>query len=220
MRFSLLPGIAATPLFAEIVTAAIIPLSNGGGKRILNVFHFRQTSTPALGVLATLTTSFLNVYKAALANCVSSAWPASDVLARWLDEAFFEPAVTGATLVGAVTGQRLPLYNTLFLELRTGFSGRSYRGSKHVAPIAESSTESDQFTAGAIIVNDALAAALAACTNLDGGNGTTWDLTVISPTLSDFSVSPRLFSGADVTSVTASPVVGTMKRRKEKRGVA
>jgi len=219
-RFSNLSGIAATPIMAELVLPYVCTLSNGASRTVLSVWHFWQTTSPALGVLATLFASIKAVLDVKIKACLNEGGVAGAATIKWLDESYFPPTGVSFYSDGTVTGQRLPLYNTLYLKFGTNFSGRNYMGGKHLAPISESSTESDNFVSGAITNNDALATAVLALNGLDGGNGTLWNLVVLSPTLSDFSASPRVFTGADVVACTASAICGTMRRRKEKTGVS
>lgn len=214
-------GTPATPLFAELVLQEYVVDANGNSSNFVNVFHFQNAVPGVVTTETSLMTSIRTVLNTVLPPALSVASLGKTAKLRFMDSPLsgYIPGTTYAA--GTVTGDRLPSFNSAVNRLVTGVRGRSYRGSKHWGPIAESSTTLDELNAGALTLFAAVAAGL---TNGGAGFATTggglWKLVVLSTLLSDLVANPCVFTGAVVTSVTTNKEVGTMRRRKEKGGVA
>ena len=214
--FSNISGIPATPLFVEIVNTWSMSTSNGSAKPVVNVYHYRQIGGPVAVSITAILSAFRTAMDTALKSALSVEAPAASLKGRFMDDPTTGFTFGSAMSAGTVTGDRMPLYGTVTCQLKTAGRGRSYRGSKHYAPIAESSTTLDNLNAGGQTLWDAVAAALQATVTLSVSGGSTWRLIVLSPTLSKLDRNPAIFSGADVTTVTANSTLGTMRHRKEK----
>ena len=215
-------GIPATPIFAEVILQAAVPLANGGTRPFLNVFHFRQISVvPALGVLADLKTSVNGALEAALEDALSIQYQNGKFKARWMDDPTFAYDTPNKDIDGTVTGDRATAFNAVTIQMRSDARGRNFRGSKHFGPIAESQTTLDDLNAGAITKWQAVADAIASMVGtVSGGNATSWTPIILSPTLSDLEASPCVFTFADLTDCVLNNTVGTMRRRRERGGVS
>lgn len=214
-------GTPATPLFAEYVLQEYVADANGNSSNFVNVLHY-QNSVPGVVTTETvLMTAIRTVLNAVLPSALSVTSLGKTSKLRFMDSPV-SGYVAGTTYTaGNVTGDRLPTFNAAVNRLTTGVRGRNYRGSKHWGPLAESQTTLDELNSGALAFYAAVAGAL-----WNGGagfatsGGGLWKLVVLSSVLSDFTASPAVFTGAVVTGVTTNKEVGTMRRRKEKGGLA
>jgi len=121
---------------------------------------------------------------------------------------------------GTRTGDRLPLFNAACIQCRSDARGRSYRGSKHFAPVSESDTTDDTLTGAGLTNWQTLAAALdPSALFLTGLNGSVWQFVILSPTLSNLTANPSIFTFSTVIAnggTILNAKVGTMKRRKSR----
>lgn len=214
--FTSLPGTPAIPQFAEVVISSPLPNSNGGTTPVINILHLRSSTPTTAATIANLTTAV----KTALNTALPAAWNVENtsptIKARFMDDPTFGFGASQNMTAGAVAGDRLPTFNAVTIQLKTGFRGRNYRGSKHFAPLSEGDTTLDNLVGAAITRWQAVRDALAAMTAVTVTGGSTWKLIVLSTSLSDLTANPCLFTGADVTSCVLNETVGTMRHRKEK----
>lgn len=215
--FKNVTGTPATPQFAEIVNTILMPTSNGAVRPCVNVYHFRQFTDPLLQTTkAQLMAAFKTALNASLAAALNTTAVAATSKCKFLDDPDdgYEDGANWS--VGAVTGDRLPLFNSAVVQLKTGNSGRNWRGSKHFVPISESDTTLDELVGAAITRWTAVKTALEACNFIVPADASNWGLIVLSETLSDRSVNPSIFTGAYMTTCSLNLKIGTMKRRKER----
>ncbi len=215
------PGTPANPQYAEMVVKGHSVESDGGSKPILNIFHFARRSGPGTGTETELYTVIGGLVDATISLALSVAYVPDETTMRFMDDPT-RAAVSNTNLwVGAVTGDRLPNFNAVVIRKNTFARGRSYRGSTHYAPIAESQTTLDNLNAGAITLwgNVVLAwNALLAPAGFVTPDGSTWGMIVLSPTLSNLTSNPIAASGSFVKDFTLNNRIGTMKRRKDRTG--
>jgi len=216
-RYTDVVGTPATPQFAETKLVYPCPFSSGSTYPVTCIFHFRRIGDWVATTKDDITNAVFAALDSALIAMISSSSGVPLFSTRFMDDPTdaFGTEVEGN--VGGVTGDRLPLFNALYIQLRSDVRGRSYNGSKHFAPLGEADTTLDQLTGGAATRAAALADAINDLRALEPVTDSNWKLTIISPTLSNLAADPAVFTGADVTLAIASPVVGTMRRRKEKR---
>lgn len=213
--FTLEPGTPADPQFVEFLFRGHSVESDGSLQQIINQLHFVKTFS--LGVptnLANVYTLIDSVFSAPLSAALSVAYVPDNCTIRAMDSPLFLPQVQPNTLVGAVTGDRLPSFNAVVTRKYTNARGRSFRGSNHWAPIAESQTLLDNLTAGGQTLWDAVATAIQTFIGLVDADNNAWSLMVLSRLKSDLISNPSLFTGATIVSSTANALLGTMKRRK------
>lgn len=214
-------GTPATPQFAELVLQEYVVDANGNSSNFVNVIHLRNQTTGVVTTEANLLTAIRTILNAVLPSALSVASLGKTAKLRFMDSPVTGYVAGTAYSAGTVTGDRLPTFNSVVQQKKTGVRGRSYKGSIHWGPIAESQTTLDELNAGAITLWEAVEAAI-----WNGGagftvsGGTVWKLSVISILLSNLVSNPCVFTGADVNAMSTNKVIGTMRRRKEKGGVS
>jgi len=216
-------NLAADPvnyLMLECTCVNTVLMENGILQNCVNVFHMRRTAgtNPAdvAGVLDQLRQFWINQVLPLLNNRAeflrAEARPLDDPLVLAIENA------TGATTPGGVSGDSLPLDSAVSMELYTGGRGRSFRGRKHWAPLSESDTTKDELTGTPLANWQSFANGIPGSLHFTDGNSNTWDLTVLSKQLSKLDLPSIVFTGSDVVSAFVNPIIGTMRRRKEKAG--
>lgn len=218
--FTLEPGTPTDPQFIEFLYRGHSVESDGSTQQIINQLHFVKTFS--LGVPTNLISVYnlvTGVLDAPLSAALSVTYVADNVTLRAMDSPLNLAVPMLNQVVGAVTGDRLPSFNSVVTRKYTNARGRSFRGSNHWAPIAESQTLLDNLTAGGQTLWDAVATALATFVGLVDGDGNAWSLFVLSRLKSDLLANPSLFTGATILNSTANALLGTMKRRKSGVGV-
>jgi hypothetical protein len=137
-----------------------------------------------------------------------------------LDSYFNLATIVTSGTIGGVSTDRTTLFNAVFYQLVTGDRGRSWRGKKHFGPIPESHTTEDELNSTGIAAWNSVDGGLAALIGLNDGLSRVWTPIVVSQAksvLGDETL--RSISYSDGLSWERSNVVGTMKRRKERRVV-
>ena len=220
MRYENEIGSATEPKFIQIKTVYPVTFSNGRVYPVTNLYHFRRApGTWHAVTLSQLNTAFIGNFDASLSAALQNDAGAGSIQSKFLDLPTNDYGPAGVMTQGQVSGDRLPLYNTAVCQLKTGVRGRNYKGSKHYAPVAESSTTEDNLTGAGLALWQDVRQSLEDVSDpgfMNDAAGNHWYLTVISTTLSDLVSSPCLFTGADVTEVLLNVRIGTMKKRKEK----
>jgi hypothetical protein len=219
-KYDAVVGTPTTPQFAEIVVKGTVPQTNGVIKPVINIWHLRQTGVLVNVDPAALVAAFLAIYDGPVSDALNVAYTGVEATCRMMDDPtaaiISDPSVTD----GQNGSVRLPLYNTVTLQLKTGFRGRSYRGSKHFAPIDVTDFTGDELDSSGEALWDLVQGMVATmATGITVSGGSVWVPTIISPTKSDLISNPSVFFGADVSAAVLNDTLGTMKRRKERPGV-
>jgi hypothetical protein len=214
------PADLVSPVIVEIVTTCDVVTADGGTQRVVNVYHYaRDPGNPGTIDLPTLGSNIINDFNGTISNALSTAYTGATATARILDDPTSLPVVLTPPASGGITGDRLPTFNAVSVDLITSARGRCFRGRKHFAPIAEGQTTLDELTAGGQTLWDAVATLLGNPHAQSDSGANTYRLCVLSRTNSTL-VGPSInFTYAIVSSAIASPKLGTMKRRKEGVGV-
>jgi hypothetical protein len=184
-------------------------------KPIFNVWDFKRSTTGGTPSKANAYSAFLTAVMVPLKACLSVSYVTDWGDYRWVDDPL-DPYVTAAlSQTGTVAGDSLPTINNAYLKLGTGIRGQENRGSKHLGPIAESSTTLDQLTAGELtLLGTFITSYLAGFTASDGFIYTPF---LVSQSQSTFDPSTANVVGRTITTVTVNAVLGMMRRRAEFR---
>ncbi len=184
-----------------------------------NVFHYRWNGaglfvTPTKGQLDT---AIYNVMGILMIAALNVHWTFVRTRTRFLDDASDQYADVAVNLPGNTANDCLPPRNAAYVELTTGLRGRNWVGSKHYGPIAEADTTSTEINTPTP----------AWWTNLKNGHltavvagGMTYNLHVVSSTLSQVKTNPTSIMSAQVTVATLRRNLGGMKRRRPKSSAA
>lgn len=202
---------------AEVIVNGIVTAGGSNTRAAAQVYHYRRTSVvPPLSKSA-LATIFISTMIPLIRACLSTRYTGTNITVRWLNDALDAPFPTPSVGAGLVTGDSMPTTQAAFLLFNTGLRGKSYRGSKHIFPLAESATTTgtdDIFNAGALTYLGALAAG--ALGTLTDAGGNIWTPCVLSRKLSVLKTNPTTVLTNDVTAVLVNKRVGIMRHRKVK----
>jgi len=210
------PANVATPQCLEIVCTCLVPESDTTTQEVVNVYHlfpFSALTAPVDHVA--IGNAFMAMLNNALPACLSVDYSATFATVRMLDDPTALAISLNAPSPGTVTGDRLPSFNAVSVDLFTSARGRCFRGRKHYAPIGESDTLLDHLTAGAIANWSTLTGFFNTTNTYSDGGGNYYALGVLSRINSVLVGPSPTFTYSLVESALASPRLGTMKRRKE-----
>lgn len=199
---------------AEIVMRGVAAAGGSDAKNINLVFHFRRVAVVIAPTKAALEGTFNGAIAAPILAALNARYTQTFTDTRWVNDAQDPYTSVVRAGVGAIAGDSLSTDQSAYLLHRTALRGRSFRGSKHLAPMSESDVGDDIWNAGCLArlatVNTAL------LTPLVDGTGNTWLYTIISRKISQTVVNPTTLFWVDVNQALVNKRIGTMLRRKVK----
>lgn len=199
---------------AEIVVKGTMATGGSNTVNVASVYHYRRIANVVNADKAALETAFQAAVGAKLLLAMNARFTQSFTSVRWINDPMDQALDFAEAGVGAVAGEPQSSLDAAYLLLRTGFKGKSFRGSKHYAPLSEAdSTLGDTLNAAAIVRMTAIATAL--ITPIVDATPNTWILQVYSRVLSQFVVLPAVVA-YDVTQILVNKRIGRMKRREVK----
>lgn len=185
-------------------------------RAMVNVLHYRKLTGSGSPDLVTVLDNFRSSVATQFPSLVNARVNYDGCDVRPLDDPLV-PEILNVTSAsaGSVTGDPLSAALAVVISLKTSTRGRSFQGRKHFGGLSESDTDGgDELKAAS------LSAWITAAGNLTGtlsdGAGFTYTPCVLSTTLSGIFLTPPYFTGADIDSVEVNPILGTMRRRKER----
>lgn len=200
---------------AELVLKGVVAAAGSTSKNMNLVMHYRRTANVLTINKTNLANAWLTANRALFTLTVSLRLVLSGLAVRWIDDALDAPVLTSDTHAGAVTGDSMPLTASAYLKLSTGLRGKSYRGSHHIFPMAESQTTvltDDIWNAAALTTLGNLATGLLA--NVTDSDGNVWVPQVLSKKLSQLQRNPTTVVANDVISISVAKRVGNMRHRR------
>jgi len=212
-------GTPATPSFFEWVLRGHAVESDGSSQRFFNILHFARLAGPGTASELNVGDAIMAALTIDLSAALSVAYVADDYTGRFMDDPTHAAVIGANTLVGAITGDRLPSFNAVVTRKKTVGRGRSFKGSNHWGPIAESDTTLDTLNVGAATRWGAVVTSLQTISTPFVVGSDTWQLIVLSQVLSNLTANPSLFSGATVQANLLNGTIGTMRRRKMNVGI-
>jgi len=215
------PGTPLTPKFVDVIFRGVYtPTAPQVSVEVLNVLQLVRQSGPAvatpLEIATYLAAHFDTSLKAAFTNKMSiNTWEV-----RWADSPTFPWTILTSALTGTRSTETLPSYSTVTCRKLTAVRGRNYRGSIHFAGVAEEDTVENNLDGGGVTIWDAVNTNLIQlCTPfVVGGGGDTFQLAILSPTLSNRTANPCVFTGATCTGALLNTQLGTARHRKGETG--
>jgi len=141
------------PYTYEVVIKGLVT-GDTGVKDVSNILHYRgvvatipqpATNTNLAGFLAQLKAQLATIWGAAFPN----GYSVTEVSGRWMED-----STTAAVLEGTPSayngsggaGDFGPTTESWYIEKRSGFRGKSFRGGVKLSPILESNTDDFQLT--------------------------------------------------------------------------
>jgi hypothetical protein len=205
--------------FVEIVSQNYAVARGGGVKNFFNVYHFRRLTTVNVLNKTNIESQFNTVVMGPILAFLNVDFTQIQNTVRFFENPADAPLAVSRTGVGAITGDRLPDFNAAVIQLKSGSRGKNGRGSKHLGPVAESSTTGDDLTSGAVTLATAVGTAIVAGFTDSDGNGWIPGLKAAAreglPWHYIFPL-PTVTGWTDVGSFVINKSLGTMKRRKIK----
>ena len=198
---------------AEIVVQATAVARGGATKNIFNVFHFRRTNDALPVTKAGIETAFQASVGAAMLAFLSIDYTQVSTTVRYFDDATDAPTPFAEVGVGAIAGQRMETFVAAVVQLKSATKGRFARGSKHFAPISETSSIGDVLEAADQVRLTAIGTAILA--GLTDASGNVWVPEIKSSKApAQYLVNPVVLRVYDVISFKINKSTGTMRRRK------
>jgi len=200
---------------AEIHLLGNIVAGGSNSKNTDYTFHYRRTTTVNPLSNANLDTIFQSTVASKILLATNVRWSQLTNTVRWLDDALDASVPFSHVNLGAIGTDGTQSFDSVYVLLRTGIRGKSYRGSKHFAGLSEADTtqpNDDVLNAAAIALWNAVLLALA--TPLVDASGNTWNLEIVSRTLSQLRVNPTTIIGNLVTVLLLNKRIGRMKNRE------
>ena len=203
--------------YVEIITYAYATAIGGSTKNFLNVYDYTRLSTVNPVNKTNIEAAFQTQVGTPLLAALSVSYTQTYTTVRFFDDALDAPQAFTEAGVGAIAGDRAPDYVCVTAQFGTGLRGRSYRGSKHWGPIAETDTLGDCLSvpAGAVTrFTNLYQAFVAGFTDADGN---TWVPVVkSSKPPAQYAVNPVTVVANIIVSGKLNKSLGTMRRRKIK----
>jgi len=217
-RFTNVVGTPSTPKFVEAVIRGELLTTGGEIVPCLNVFHFKHHSGPTTTDPLNFLSSFTGGIQAELLAATVARYTLSQTEARFMDSPAEPVGIQVVEANGDIETDPYASDAAVYMLLRTGYRGRSFKGAKHFGGLAEEDTVADQLDASGIVNWGAVGAVIEdwGVTGLDDGDGNVYKLVVLQPTNSDLQADPSIFTGAVVVDVLLNKTIGTMGRRRQK----
>jgi len=212
-------GDVSAPYFIEIVTRGTFTPTTSPAKNIVAVFNFRRLTNSPLFDPTDIAAVFRAAWNATYLAIANSLYALTQTECRGMDD---PTAATAIDLTGGNGGVEADSYagdDAVYFQLKTGYRGRSFFGSKHLNGANESDAVNGYLAGGGITAWTTVKTLLElwTTTGLVDGAGNAWKLIVLSRALSDLEASPSIFTGADVSEVLLNTRLGTMGRRRGAR---
>jgi hypothetical protein len=198
----------------EIKMNARVTESGNLIRKVHNVFHYSvgATTTQPPGVdlvWAQFNGSVVNQMLAVL----SVDYFLDNGTVRLMDQHTNPEVVFPSSGVGAVSLPRLPLFNSVIVQLLSGLRGKNYQGRKFVGPIAQIHVTEDQLNAAGQAAYTPVANAML---NTLTVGGLACVPVVVAKSISQLTKDPVNIIGAQVTHTLLNNIVGSLRRRRER----
>lgn len=128
---------------------AVITFENTAGNQAVNVLYFQDEAagSPATR-LALLQADIVDWLGTSWDTVANQDWSAVGLDLRYMNSETDYFLTTGLDIPGLLTGNPMPSEVTIAISLRTGLTGRSYRGRLYHVGIGEDNTEGDFISDG------------------------------------------------------------------------
>lgn len=214
--FTNVVGTPAAPQFCEVVWRGTDSVTGEGNRKFFQIYHFLRTNAIyAAEDPKEVAIALATLINGPLAAVLSVDYVGGSFSGRYMDDPTSGESFGSNASDGTVTGDRLPNWNCVTMQIKSDGRGRNYRGSKHFGPVAESQTLEEFLTAGAVTLWDDVRTAMVASLPISTAAGNVWNMIVLSTTLSDLEANPSVFTGAWATGFIINNRVGSMLRRKK-----
>ena len=209
-------GNVASPFFIECVVRGSMTQPVAGTVNAVSVFNFRRLTNSPIFNPTNISGVFQTAFKSVADSLFSDEFLYNQFECRQLDDPTAATAIAPDGDGGTNPDDAYQTDNAVYFQLKTGFRGRSFFGSKHFTGCVETHVDAGYLNATGQTAWTTMKTKLLlwTTTGLVDGAGNAWKLCVISRVLSNLVASPAVFTGADVLSVLLNTRVGTMGRRR------
>lgn len=211
-------GVPANPNFFRWTLKGELLTTGGQVKKCLNVFDFKRFSGSAAPDRSAIDGSLWTIIQGHLTAATVARYTVPRRSVRFLDDPTdAEVEYTSTPLTGSQEGDGYASDSAVYMLLKTGARGRSFKGSKHFGGLCEDDTINDQLDASGIalwtdVLNDLKTYGITGVAI--GAN--VWKMVVVSTLLSDLEAYPAVITGADISNVLLNLTIGTMGHRRQK----
>lgn len=201
----------------RVAEVGVLGTSATGGSSVtpsINIFHFQRSTVSVNPSKAALNTAFQAAIMAPMLAAMNVRYTPGTLYIRWINDGDDAGQVFTVAGNGAIATDSLPSDMAIYYLLRTALRGRNYRGSKHFTPGSEIDTTNDLLTGAGLVRWQTLQTALA--TPIVDATPNTWNLCVVSRSLSQLRINPTTVIANNVTNVLLDLNIGTMRKRRSK----
>jgi len=197
----------------EIACNGHLLAAGGGLVPIVNVFHYFRGVTAATFNKTNINTIFGTTVVAPWLLACSDRYLLDEIKIRFLDDATDPYQDFTGPGAGAIAGDTLPSYNTVFMYYKPFLRLRIARGNKKFAGIPEAHTTGDVLTGAGLALWQTLETALLA--PMVDADFNRWDPTVVSKKApAQYTVNPTTIVQNVCMDVKLNKRVGRLKRRE------
>jgi len=201
---------------AEIVMKGAAAAAGGSSVPINNVYHFQRRSSANPLSAVNVEAAFDAAIAAPVLAFLNARYGQTTTDVRFLESTSSPVTTVARTGVGAIPNDSMASECVAYLNVRTQYRGKSYKGNKKYGPLSEtdSTTTSDVLNAGAITRLGAIATALLA--GFTDSDGNVWDYGILSRSFSVLDANPVTIEWNKATLIQARHSIGGMDKRKIK----
>jgi len=199
---------------AEVQMRGIAAAAGGDAINIDNVFHFQRDGVVNVLNKANVESAFNTSIAVPILAALNIRYGQTFNTVRMLENATDIITQVSRAGAGAITADSMPCECNAFINFRTKYRGKFYRGNKKFAPMSESdsTTTSDVFNAGCLTRLTAIATALLA--GFTDSDGNVWKFGILSRSFSQLTVNPCTVEWNEALSAQVRHNPGEMKKRK------
>lgn len=199
---------------AEVIIHGTMAAGGSSVAPAISVFHLKRTTTVNPWSNANIGAMVVATYLVPLLAASNTRYTPNRVSVRCVNDATDMPIDTAAPGNGAIATDGLPSDDAVCFILKTALRGKKYQGAKHFAGPNEVDTTDDILTGAGKTRWKAVGASLLAPQGDASGN--TWNLCVLSRSLSQLKVNPTTVVSNNVSGINIDLNIGTMRRRRSK----
>jgi len=196
-------------------------MTSSGGRQVpvRNVFYYARSAPLApLPLYTDIISAFDALVGTPLYAALNARYTGEFFLCRCIDDPTDQYVEVVNASVGLIATDSYDSRSAVYIQLVSGYRGRSWNGSKHFAPLSEADTTGDILTGAGLTrweaVRDALKATFTA-------TGQVFRPVIFSRKNSDLTIMPQaLVNTADVKNALLNKNIGDMRRRKAGRVIA
>lgn len=200
--------------FQLVVEGTYAP-TGGESQYIVNVMHYRRTTTVNVHSNAAFITAWRTLVESTWLAAVSVNYNLDQLRIRCLNDAEDAYVDTTVNSPGTIAGESLPGFNAMVISRRSAIRGRWAQGRTYINGIPESGVEGNTLTAAQLVLLAALATDLNTAV-VTAASANSYVPSIFSQTYSQIAVNPTTVINTEQATVEAQSVVGRMASRRSR----